>query len=352
MAIVIYNLLMAVVDLAAWLLIRARPSVGRWLAVGLGAASCAVVAAVPLAADHFHFIQMLCYGVFAHGALMSLLSAWWLRRTARWLAAVCGLAAVGLWLTAFDAFVIEPTCLQIGRYEIVSEKLSRPLKVVVVADLQTDCLGDYERETLRLALAEKPDLLLFAGDYVQVWDAERCAPLQAEINAFLRELGATAPRGVFAVCGNVDGWRWEEIFAGLGAQAVTATQTYELDDLLLTCLSLEDSASTGLTISNRQPQKFHIVLGHKPNFALGQIEGDLLLAGHTHGGQVRLPLVGPLITHARVPRAWAAGLTELGGGRWLLVSRGIGMEREFAPRMRFCCRPELVVIELRPQAKP
>jgi uncharacterized protein len=55
-----------------------------------------------------------------------------------------------------------------------------------------------------------------------------------------------------------------------------------------------------------------------------------------------------MITHSRVPHTWAAGLTELSGGRKLLVSRGIGMERGYAPSMRFLCRPELVVIDLTP----
>ncbi|HEX6202615.1 MAG TPA: hypothetical protein VF100_06400, partial [Thermoanaerobaculia bacterium] len=74
----------------------------------------------------------------------------------------------------------------------------------------------------------------------------------------------------------------------------------------------------------------------------------LLLAGHTHGGQVRLPGVGPLVTASRVPRSWAAGRTALADDRTLIVSRGIGMERGYAPQLRFLCRPELVVVDLEP----
>jgi uncharacterized protein len=90
-------------------------------------------------------------------------------------------------------------------------------------------------------------------------------------------------------------------------------------------------------------------LGHVPNFALGTIEADLLVAGHTHGGQVRLPWIGPISTHSRIPNAWAAGVTDLPGGGKLAVSRGIGMERHFAPPIRFLCRPELMVIEVTPR---
>ena len=101
-----------------------------------------------------------------------------------------------------------------------------------------------------------------------------------------------------------------------------------------------------LSIEGRE--SFHIAMGHSPNFSLGQVEADLLIAGHTHGGQVQLPLVGPLVTLSQVPRSWASGVTEIEPGRTLIVSRGIGMERGNAPRMRFLCRPQLVILDLLP----
>jgi len=75
----------------------------------------------------------------------------------------------------------------------------------------------------------------------------------------------------------------------------------------------------------------------------------LSLAGHTHGGQVRLPVLGPVTTLSSVPRRYAAGLSVRPAGGHLFVSRGIGMERENAPRLRFLCRPQLVVIDLLPE---
>ncbi|MDZ4782481.1 MAG: hypothetical protein SGJ19_19720, partial [Planctomycetia bacterium] len=78
-------------------------------------------------------------------------------------------------------------------------------------------------------------------------------------------------------------------------------------------------------------------------------DADLLVAGHVHGGQVRLPGIGPLITNSLLSRRWAAGVTQLSGDRTLVVSRGIGMERSYAPRLRFLCRPELMVIHLTPK---
>jgi hypothetical protein len=97
--------------------------------------------------------------------------------------------------------------------------------------------------------------------------------------------------------------------------------------------------------------KYHVMLGHLPNFALRDGDADLLVAGHTHGGQVRVPFFGPIITHSLIPRSWAAGVTDLGNGRTLIVSRGIGMERGVAPRLRFLCRPQLIVVDLMPGGK-
>ena len=68
---------------------------------------------------------------------------------------------------------------------------------------------------------------------------------------------------------------------------------------------------------------------------------------------MRLPGIGPLITFSEVPRSWACGMTEIGpageaGRRTLVVSRGIGLERGDAPRLRFLCRPELVILDVTP----
>jgi predicted MPP superfamily phosphohydrolase len=151
------------------------------------------------------------------------------------------------------------------------------------------------------------------------------------------------------VPGNVDKQGWEAIFDGLPVETTQTTRTVDFGEIQVTGLSLADSFDLHCHLDARSA--FQIILGHGPDFALGDLQADLLLAGHTHGGQVQLPLVGPLITLSRVPRAWASGRTELPGNRTLIVSRGVGLERDIAPRLRFLCRPELVVIDIRPDDK-
>ena len=91
---------------------------------------------------------------------------------------------------------------------------------------------------------------------------------------------------------------------------------------------------------------FNIVLYHHPS-GFAQTWGtptDLMLAGHTHGGQIRLPLYGALVTLDRFGKRWESGRFRENGVT-LIVSRGLGCEPG-TPEMRFCCRPEVVVVDL------
>ena len=140
----------------------------------------------------------------------------------------------------------------------------------------------------------------------------------------------------------------ENLFPTDNCELFARNRTALDTDVDVTGLSVPDSFDTELNIQ-RTSDRFHIVLGHSPDFALGNIDADLLVAGHTHGGQVRLPFLGPLLTMSHVPRKWASGLTELAEGKTLIVSRGIGMERRDAPRVRFLCRPQLVFVRITPR---
>ena len=96
---------------------------------------------------------------------------------------------------------------------------------------------------------------------------------------------------------------------------------------------------------------FPIVIAHAPDYMRCVLDGGfhtdaLFLAGHTHGGQVQVPGFGPLVTLSSVPRWLAGGGVFRHGDTWLAVSRGIGMERIDAPRIRFWCRPQLLLLEL------
>jgi predicted MPP superfamily phosphohydrolase len=76
---------------------------------------------------------------------------------------------------------------------------------------------------------------------------------------------------------------------------------------------------------------------------------DLMLSGHTHGGQVCLPFYGAVITHSKTSKRYERGLYKL-DQTWLYVNRGIGMDGGATPRIRFLARPEVTVIDIKPDS--
>lgn len=336
---------------AAWLVLRGRlrvfqtdgvSDVGRVL---LWANAAALVLAFLFAKDFFHFTRHCAWWVFLHVPLQLIAWGYHSRRERR-IVVSAAVLTVGLLAIAVDAFLIEPHALEVRTLTWVTDRVKTPLRIVVMADIQTDHVGDYERGVFDTAIALKPDLVLLPGDFLQIYDATRPAEA-AKLREQLRRL--TPRLGTWAVQGNVDPDGSQVLFDGTSVRYLEQTQSVRInDELWLLGLSLWDSFDPHFSWPNAE-NGLRIAMGHAPDFALGEGSADLMIAGHTHGGQVQLPLLGPLLTLSRVPNAWGGGgLTPLADGRGLVVSRGIGMERGFAPRLRFLCRPEIVVIDVRP----
>jgi len=298
--------------------------------------------------NYFGKMQLLSWTFFLHLPLFLGGAALLLWRSASGVARINVVFTALLVLIAVDAFLIEPRWLEISRLTLTTPEVQQSLRIVVLADIQTDRPGAYEERALRLALAEQPDVVLFAGDYIHLGSRSRGYVQEGQaLNAIMQRVGLDAPLGVYAIQGNVDEHGlWPAIFAGLPVTTFEASTQVEVGPVVLTALSMRDAFDVRTAVPPHD--KFHIVLGHSPNFSLGSVEADLLIAGHTHGGQVQLPFIGPLMTLTAVPRAWASGVTTIAPGKTLVVSRGIGMERGHAPRLRFLCRPEVVVIDLLP----
>ena len=315
--------------------------------------------------------QCAVEGIAYHGSAFLLAAAGFLFfRRLRLLAGLSALLGLSIFAIGFNAIVWEPYNLVVERYSIETPKLQKRLRIVFVSDIQTDRIGEYERRVLRTIQEQSPDLILFGGDYLQYFQGRAgVTDVPEQFRQLFEDAKLTAPLGVFAITGNIDPSHQSEfslLFEGTTVEAIYDSETLtdwgidrDFDPIDLTFLhyfhAVDGIGRHGLTDTGN----FQIVVGHYPNFAIkdyihAERAPDLMLAGHTHGGQVCLPFFGPIRIKyfgrdAPIPASMYSGLFSFENGSHLLVTRGIGMERGWAPRIRFLCRPEISVIDIKPE---
>jgi predicted MPP superfamily phosphohydrolase len=259
-----------------------------------------------------------------------------------------GLVVYGFW--------IEPQRLTVTHQKLVSPKLhtSRPLRVLHLGDLHVERVTARERRLNELVLALQPDLILFSGDFINLsylrdplaWEAAR---------SVIREWNA--PLGVYAVTGSpavdltdvVPKLLQGMSIHWLNDQKVTISYHDNQIDLVgVSCSHKPFVDGPNLrSVAAKVDGRFTILLYHSPDLApqAAELGIDLQLSGHTHGGQVRLPGFGALFTGSLYGKRFEAGRIKV-KEMVLYVTRGIGLEGEGAPRVRFLCPPEIILWEI------
>lgn len=285
----------------------------------------------------------------AAGLLASLLPAaavFWGMTALEVLAA--GALAWGAWA--------EPARVRVTHYSLAVEGLETQWRVLHISDLHVERIG--RREEGLLALTEKlaPDLILLTGDYLNLSCVDD-AVAHAEARRLLANL--RAPAGVYAVLGSPPVDRNSaSLFEGLPIQLLRnrvhiLNGTGERPIALIGMDCSHDVERDGRVLhrlwAQVPPDAFTLLLYHSPDLmpAAAELGIDLYLCGHTHGGQVRLPLYGAAITSSRYGKRYEMGCYREGRTH-LYVSRGVGLEGLAAPRVRFLCPPEATLFTLRP----
>ena len=259
---------------------------------------------------------------------------------------ILGLAAIGILCAAYGYF-IEPYWPSISHVTIRSAKVvegTGPIRFVLISDLHSDERPRLEERLPGIIAAEKPDLILFAGDSLNSAEA---LPVFKKCMAALADLAPT-----FAVRGNWDAayWRNLDLFGGTGVKELDG-QSVELDVrgamVSINGLAVGHEGRINDAIARMPATAFTLFLYHYPDEieSVSSQKVDLYCAGHTHGGQVSLPWYGALITLSRFDKKYESGFYRE-SDTVLYVNRGIGMEGGQAPRVRFCARPEVTVIEV------
>ena len=230
------------------------------------------------------------------------------------------------------------------------------LRAVVLGDLHVcpSFPSSQLAPALALAQAAKPDLVLLVGDYICDREGDYATDMAACVRA-LEPLARSARWGAFAAFGNHDFpappddppcalWRRGGIKPLLDESVAL---TNEKESLWLVGLRSAISRPTNVqAVLGALPQDNlpRILLWHEPDRAsfAADAGASLMLSGHTHGGQLVLPGVGPL----RLPdegKRYPAGLTYV-EGMPLYTTRGVGV---LPPRIRLNCPPEVTVLTLR-----
>ena len=290
---------------------------------------------------------------------LAVLLGHWLRRR-RSTRVVVALSLLCLAAAPIGAYAswIEPYRLRVETADIplrAERAGSDAVRIVVLADIQTDHVTGYERRALQRAMDLKGDVIVLPGDlfHGSKEDFERELP---HLRAMLAEL--SAPGGVYMVQGNMDDPdRMRRVVEGTNVRFLMNEMVrVTVNGRRLTVAGTDWDCRTdaGRDVVRRLQNApgdgdVRILLVHSPD-AVRQLEADsrvdLVIAGHTHGGQVSLPLVGPLMTASKLPRRVTAGGYHELGGRRLYISRGVGLERGQAPRVRFLCPPEISLLTL------
>jgi len=311
-------------------------------------------------------LRLVAQALFGEAILVSGAAALLHRRAGRrWAAAACGGAAVALFAIYVDAYHVEPRLLKVRWHRVdraPATDEAETLRILHLTDVQTPAIGAHEERALRLGLATRPQLIVFTGDYVQNAMGRR-TDRQAvrDLQALIARVGFDAPLGVFATNGDA-GPPCRDVFAGTGVRCLVdesavvrlpAGGTLKITGLSRNHGRERDRAFLARLLAAGGPADHQIVISHAPDFVDIAPPGlDLVLAGHTHGGQVVVPLFGPPATAMRLPRRYAGGLHDYNGIP-LHVSRGVGMERGFAVPIRFLCPPEICVLDVRlPGGRP
>jgi predicted MPP superfamily phosphohydrolase len=251
--------------------------------------------------------------------------------------------------------VIEPFRLGVTQLPILSPAFfpDRPLRILQISDIHVERITRRERDLLAQVQALHPDMIVLTGDFVNV-DYLNDPLALAETHALLAQLHA--PYGVYAATSPVDEPKVKAaIFTGLNIRLMddrVETLSFPGGSLALVGVTNtedwnRDRRMLGSLMAGIPPDTYTLLLYHTPDLIeTAAAEGvDLELAGHTHGGQIRLPFYGAVITFSRYGKKYEMG-KYIVRSTTLYVSRGVGMEGFGAPRVRFLCPPEIVLVEL------
>jgi predicted MPP superfamily phosphohydrolase len=337
-----------------------------WLPFGLNGAVVLLTYVVVIALNWFMLLQLRLTGrsfgpdrptaialAIVCSALLMFLStfnsSWWLC-----IVILLVMTAVVIYSTWIEPFRLGVTHQQ---YQTAKWKSDAPaLRLLQVGDIHVERIGPRERHLNKVIAELKPDVIVFTGDYVNLSNTNDPRS-EGDIRSLISQW--EAPLGVYCISGtplveplervkaftkNLDNLKllpnqWITVNTPGGALNIlglVVTHDMKRDRDMLKKMMLSAPANG-----------MNLLLMHPPDIApeANELGIDLYLCGHTHGGQIRLPLIGAVFSSSHLGNQFIMGRYEL-GTTTLYTSRGVGLEGLGAPRARFLCPPEIVLWEI------
>lgn len=242
--------------------------------------------------------------------------------------------------------------LKTVRYTFESAKIEAPIKVALLTDLHGSWYGKEQRELIRAIDKEAPDVVLLGGD---IFDDNVSYKESEETVAIL-----TQKYDCYYVTGNHEFWSEDienilDIIRSYGVTVLSGeVATIDIKGQQVQICGVDDPDGSYSIFKQleqvdelRNKEYFSILLSHRPEYydQYSRYKHDLVLSGHAHGGQWRLPGIinGLYAPNQGLFPEYAGGLYEYEGGT-LVVSRGL--DRWGIKLPRIFNRPELVMIEV------
>ncbi len=252
--------------------------------------------------------------------------------------------------TAGYALLVEPSEFQIEHVKVKTD-LPTGLRIGALSDFHLSDTVSRKRveESVRLLKRQSSDLILLLGDYSTAMHSGRV--IHGHVATALDILSTlSAPLGVYAILGNHD---ITPALRDLGSMILSRGMTPLIDKSMLLTTHGERFALVGLNDAlQKKPNPKTALSGvpngtptlglvHEPDASALLSGSSLVLSGHSHGGQVRLPVVGaPVLPNLGRKFPW--GLRS-NNGTLVYTTRGVGM---VPPRIRLNCPPEITLIEI------
>lgn len=252
-----------------------------------------------------------------------------------------------------EGFVVEPRMVEIVETTVRVKGLAAGLQGFRICQITDVHHGgaislEYIEKVVEEANNLAPDLVVLTGDYIDTGKKYMAPAIEALS-------GLKARCGTIAILGNHDYIHArsyaEDVIASHGIPLLRNSHMYVEANGAALCVAgvadlLEDTPDAKEALKGVDPSIPRLLLSHHPDYAedLPASERvDLVLSGHTHGGQVRLPFGLAPVVPSNYGQKYSGGLVRLSSATQVYVSRGIGVS--LIP-VRFNCPPELTLIKL------